>query len=686
MAIRKNKKSNYRFLTRRFPKRMQKKLVMLFMAVILAFLFLIGKITYINASKGSKYTKIVLDQQTYDSRVIPYKRGDIVDRNGTKIATSERVYNVILDVYVMTSKQDYISPTKKVLKDCFDIEEDKVDQIIEENPDSRYQILAENVTYEKAQEFKKIEEDTENYPNVKGVWLEDDYKRNYPYSTLASDVIGFASEDNNGALGIESAYNDVLNGMDGREYGYFSDDASLERTVKDAKNGNTVVSTIDVTLQSIVEQCIKEFNDEHAGEEREDELGSKNTAVMIMNPNTGEILAEASYPNFDLNNPRDLTAVYSTEKWNAKSEDEKFDAMNEIWRNFCVSDAYEPGSTIKPFTVATGLDTGALKGDETYNCQGYLHVGDWDIRCHLTSGHGTESIADAVANSCNVALMEMAEAIGKDDFIRYQHIFGFGEYTGIDLPGEASTSGLLFTKDTMGETDLATSSFGQSFNVTMTQMISAFSSLVNGGNYYEPHIVKQIQDENGKVIETKNPVLLRKTISQETSEQVKTYLKAVMEYGTGKSAAVDGYDIGAKTGTAEKLPRNNGKYLLSYIGCAPLDNPEVVIYVVIDEPNVASEDDSTLVLNLAKKIMSQAFPYLKISTVEGYDPAAAQTTDDATDSTDSDTTTSDDSNYEYTDYDESYADTYSNWDGAYIDETYTPDFTDWTSGGYTEQN
>ena len=334
--------------------------------------------------------------------------------------------------------------------------------------------------------------------------------------------------------------------------------------------------------------------------------------------------------------------------------------------------------------MATGLDTGAIKGDETYVCGGYLHVGDWDIRCHLTSGHGTETVADAIANSCNVALMEIAESIGVEDFIRYQHIFGFGEYTGIDLPGEASTAGLLFTKDNMGDTDLATSSFGQSFNVTMTQVITAFSSLVNGGNYYEPHIVKQIQDENGKVIETKNPVLLRKTISEQTSEQVKTYLKAVMDYGTGKTAEVEGYNIGAKTGTAEKLPRNNGKYVLSFIGCAPLDNPEVVVYVVIDEPNTAAQDDSSLVLGLAKKIMSQAFPYLNITTVEGYDPASAQETEDSSDVTNSDEETGDYSDYEYTDYDASYTDTYSNWDGAYIDDTYTPDFTDWTSGYYTE--
>lgn len=677
MAVRKRRKSSYEFLKKKFPKRMQKKLVMLFMAVILAFIVLIGRITYINASKGSKYTKIVLDQQTYDSRVIPYKRGDIVDRNGTKIATSERVYKVILDVYVMTSEEDYIEPTIKVLEDCFGISEADVKKVIEENPDSRYEVMATDVTYEKAQEFKAIEEDTEKYPDVKGIWLEDDYKRKYPYSTLASDVIGFSAGSNIGAIGIESAYNSVLNGTDGREYGYFSDDSSTERTVKAAKNGNTVVSTIDVTLQSIVEQCIKEFNDAHAGEYREGEPGSKNTAVIMMDPNTGEILAEASYPNFDLNNPRDLSSLYSTEKWNAMSEEEQINAMNELWRNFCVSDAYEPGSTIKPFTVAAGLETGAITGNETYVCGGYLHVGDWDISCHLKTGHGTETVADAIANSCNVALMQIAESIGTENFIRYQHIFGFGEYTGIDLPGEADTSGLLFTADSMTETDLATSSFGQSFNVTMTQMASAFSSLVNGGYYYEPHVVRQVQDENGRVIETKDPVLLRKTVSESTSKQVHSYLKAVMEYGTGKNAAVEGYDIGAKTGTAEKLPRNNGKYVLSYIGCAPLDNPEVVIYVVIDEPNTAAQDDSSLVLGLSQKIMSQAFPYLNISTIEGYQPAqeAAQAADTAAD---------DGVQQDYTDYDASFEDTNSNADGSYVDENYIPDLDDWTTGGNTE--
>lgn len=648
---------------------MQRKLVMLFMAIILAFVALIGRITYINVTRGSSYTRIVLDQQNYSSRVIPYKRGDIVDRNGTRIATSERVYNVILDVAVMTDDEANIDPTIRVLEEYFGISEQTVRDTIEENPESRYSIMATGVDYETARKFNEINADNENYPNIAGVWLEEDYNRTYPYSTLASDVIGFTYSGNVGAIGIESAYNDVLNGTDGREYGYLDSDSSVERTVKAAKNGNTVVSTIDITLQSIVEKCIVEFNQEHAGDGNP---GSKNTAVIVMNPNTGEILAEASYPNFDLNDPRDLSILYTEEQWDKLTEEEQINAMNDLWRNFCVSDAFEPGSTMKPFTVAAGLETGAITGDETYYCDGFLHVGDDDIGCHLRSGHGTQTVQGAVANSCNVALMQIAESIGVEDFTRYQRVFGFGEYTGIDLPAEATTSALLYTSETMTAVDLATNSFGQSFNVTMTQMASAFCSLINGGYYYEPHVVRQIQDEDGNVIETKNPVLLHKTISSETSDQIKEYLRAVMDYGTGQSAQVEGYDIGAKTGTAEKLPRGNGKYLLSFIGYAPQENPEVLIYVVVDEPNVDAQDNSALVLDLSKQIMEEAFPYLGITTIEESEAEAGEQAASEEGQNFGDT--------EYTDYDENYVDTYDNPDGAYVDEDYDPDLDDWASG------
>lgn len=596
---------------RKFSKTMQRKLVMLFAAIVLAFVFLVGRITYINAASGDKYTKLVLDQQQYGSRTIPFKRGDIVDRNGTKIATSERIYNVILDMKVMLSKEEYIEPTIQVLEECFGIAEEDVRTLMDKNPTGRYNILKKGVDYATAQKFNKIESDSEKYPNVKGIWLEEDYVRKYPYNTLASDVIGFTVDGNVGSNGIEASYNSILNGTDGREYGYQDESTSFEQTVKEPENGQTVMSTIDLQVQSIVEKHVLEFNEEHKNQAREGE-GSLDTAVIVMNPQNGEILAEASYPNYDLNNPRDLTKYYTEEQIEAMSDEEKLDTLNSLWNNFCVSDTYEPGSTFKPFVISAGLETGVLTGEESYTCGGVLHVGDHDIHCSNRDGHGAQTLKRALENSCNVALMQIGESMGAEEFTRYQELFGFGEMTGIDLPGEASTEGLLYEAENMDAASLATNAFGQNFNVTMTQLAASFCSLVNGGNYYEPHVVKQIQDENGNVTETKDPVLVRKTISKETSDIIKDYMYGVVEEGTGKSAAVEGYAIGGKTGTAEKLPRRNGKYLVSFIGYAPQENPQVVVYVVVNEPNAQGQANSGFATELASKIMGEIFPYLGI--------------------------------------------------------------------------
>jgi stage V sporulation protein D (sporulation-specific penicillin-binding protein) len=491
------KKTN--FFKKKISGLMQKKLVMLFGAIILAFVFLIGWITYINASKGEKYTKVVLDQQQYNNRTIPFKRGDIVDRNGTKLATSERVYNVVVDAKTITSNKKYINPTIKALSKCFDLKKKDVRKQIKKNPNSRYLVLKKGVNYEAYQKFEKITSDTDKNPNVQGVWMEEDYTRKYPYKTLASDVIGFTTNGNVGSNGIEASYNSVLNGTDGREYGYLDEDSGYERTVKEPDNGSTVVSTIDLQVQSIVEQHILEFNEEHKNEATQGE-GSKNTGVIVMNPQNGEILAEASYPNYDLNNPRDLTKYYTEEQLKKMTDQEKLDTLNDLWNNYCVSNTYEPGSTFKPFTISAGLETGVLTGNENYVCGGVMHVGDHDIHCSNRSGHGPETLKQALENSCNVALMQIGASIGTEEFCRYQRLFGFGEYTGIDLPGEGETSGLLYTPATMDPASLATNAFGQNFNVTMTQMAASFSSLINGGNYYEPHVVKQIQDDNGNIV------------------------------------------------------------------------------------------------------------------------------------------------------------------------------------------
>lgn len=622
MSEKKRKKPSA--IRQKFPKRMQKKLVLLFIAIVLAFVGLIGRVTYINATNGEKYTKIVLDQQQYNSRVIPFKRGDILDRNGTVIATSERVYNVILDAYVMLAKEDEIDrvsimQVKEAVEKCFGIEASEIDKIVEEKPASRYNILKKKVTYAEAQEFEKLTKEVyvddkgkkqEKYPYISCIWLEEDYIRTYPYRTLASDVIGFTVAGNVGNGGIEASYNGVLNGTNGREYGYQDADTSLERTVKNAINGKVVVSTIDISLQSIVEKHLMAYVEQYRNNEVTGP-GAKNAAVIITNPNTGEILAEASYPNYDLNNPRDLTAYYSESDIEKMSDEVRLDYLNGIWRNFCVSDTFEPGSTIKPFTIATGLENGMLSGNETYQCNGYLSIANKPISCHKREGHGVQTLSQGIANSCNVVLMHVANKLGASELYRYQGIFGFGHKTGIDLPGEAA--GVMFDVDNMGPLELATSSFGQGFNVTMTQMVASFASLINGGNYYEPHIVKQIQDESGNVLENISPILSKKTISAETSKLMKEYMLRTMTEGTGKGAQVEGYSIGAKTGTAEKLPRGNGKYVLSYMGYAPADNPEVLIYVVIDEANAKDQSVSSYVKDLAKAIMEEAFPYLNIT-------------------------------------------------------------------------
>ncbi len=612
---------------RKFNRLMQRKLVMLYVAIVLAFLFLIGRVVYINAASGDKYAKIVLDQQQYDSRTIPFKRGDILDRNGTKLATSERVYNVILDSQALLDKEDYMEPTTEALKTCFDIDPETVKKRAEENPTSRYIVLKKHVDYNTAQQFELMDEDNENYPNIHGIWLEEDYVRTYPYDSLACDVIGFATDDNEGNNGIELSYNSTLNGTDGREYGYLDSDSAYEQTIKEPEDGDTVVTTLDLQVQSVVEKYMLEFNEEHKNAAREGE-GSTNTAVMVMNPQNGEILAEASYPNYDLNNPRDLSAYYSEDELAAMTSEEQSDAWNSLWNNFCVSSTFEPGSTVKPFTIAAGLELGTLTVDDTFWCGGSLQVADYTIHCSNRNGHGYMTLQQALENSCNVALMQIAGDMGAEGFARYQSLFGFGQSTGIDLEGEAKTEKLVYSASELGPTELATNAFGQGFNVTMTQLAAAYCSLINGGYYYQPHVAKQIQDENGNVTESMDAVLVRRTVSQETSDILKEYMLGVVQEGTGRQAAVEGYDIGGKTGTAEKLPRGEGNYVVSFIGYAPQENPQVMVYVVIDEPNSSVQANAEYATQMASNIMEEILPYLGVDHSEEY--KAAHSTADET--------------------------------------------------------
>lgn len=606
---------------RKFNRKMQSKLAVLFIVIMLALIGLCARLTYINVKSGDKYTKQVLAQQQYDSQIIPFRRGDITDAKGTVLATSTKVYNVILDCKSVNSNEKYIEPTINALVSSFDLDESELRSTLAEKKDSPYVVLLKRLSYEEIQPFvqlqNELDEKSKNKKNpyIKGVWFEDEYQRIYPYNSLASSVIGFTVSGNVGNWGIEQYYNEELNGIDGREYGYLNDDSELERTVKPATDGHTIVSTIDATVQGIVEKHIKAFNEQYRGNYREDDDGSTNTSVIIANPNDGSIIAMASNANqYDLNNPRDLSQYYSEEEIEAMDDDTKLDNLNKIWRNSIISDTFEPGSTAKPLTVASAFETAHLSGNETYTCNGYLEVGGWRIGCNAT--HGTVTVEQAIMKSCNVAMMQIAQKEGKEIFAKYQSIFGIGKKTGIDLPGEAS--GIYYSLENMGITDLATNSFGQNFDVTMVQMLSAFSSIINGGFYYKPHVVSKILDANGATVQTVEPVLLKQTVSKSTSDKLKEYLYKTVcdDAGTGKTARVEGYTMGGKTGTAEKRNRDKTNYVVSFIGYVPQDNPQVVIYVVIDEPNVENQAKSSYAQELTKSILKEVLPYLNIFPTE----------------------------------------------------------------------
>ncbi len=607
---------------------MQIKLVAIFAFVLLILVILNIRIAYITTQSGDQYAKKVLSQQEYSSVTLPFKRGEIRDRNNNVLARSEKVYNVILDCYAVNSNEDYIEPTVNALVNALGLDETDIRNRLtsEETKDSQYQILKKEISLDEKNKFEEYTslEDSEKLTdaqrrereNVQGVWFEEKYVRTYPMSTLASNVIGFSNDLDDGICGLESYYTDVLNGVNGREYGYLNSDSELERTVIEPKDGNTIVSTIDVNIQQIVEKYIAEFEEEFQDGPNTDLNGRacKNLAVIVANPQNGEILAMATDRGFDLNDPQNLSEWYTDEEVESMTDEEHVEALNEMWYNYCVSEAFEPGSTFKPVTVSSALEIGALTGDETFICDGHEYVTDRDIKCDNVNGHGEETVSDAIKNSCNDALMQISFKMGVENFCKYQSLFHFGSYTGIDLPNEST--GILHTTDTMHEVELATSSFGQTFTCTMIQELSAFNAVVNGGFYYEPHMVKQILDANGGVAKNIEPVVLNEPISARSSQIVLDAMEQGVSDGTGKKAQVPGYRVAGKTGTAEKYPRGNGKYLVSFIGCAPVDDPQISVYVVIDEPNVADQTSGGYAMTISRKIMTEVLPYLGIYQTE----------------------------------------------------------------------
>ena len=559
MQRKRRKKRGNPLLTRKINSKMRMKLVWLFGMVVLAFVGLGIRITVINASQGNQYSKQVLSQsqQKYDSRVIPFKRGDITDRNGVVLATSEKVYKVILDCKVVNTKEEYVEPTIKALVDVMGLDEETVRKKLEDETtkDSQYQILQSNVSINQKKAFedytdvsgeeakeKLTKEEITERSNIKGVWFEEDYRRVYPLNSTASHLVGFTYTGNSADWGIEGYYSSTLNGVNGRQFGYYNSDADVEQNIIDPINGNSVESTIDLNIQQVVEKYISNFMDGMANGPRGAE-GAANVGVIVANPKNGEILAMATDNPYDLNNPRDLTSYYSQDEINGMDNGTMLKNLYGIWKNYCISDAFEPGSTVKPLTIGAALDADVVQPSDTFVCDGYQMFGGTRIRCSIYPGaHGTEPLSDLIKHSCNDGLMQIGALLGPEEFLKYQKIFNFGATTGIDLPGEAT--GILHTEESLssGSTELASASFGQGYTCTMIQEIAAICSVINGGYYYQPHVVSKILNEDGDVIKDVQPVVTKQTVSSDVSALIRQYMGTVMESdGTGAAAKVDGY-------------------------------------------------------------------------------------------------------------------------------------------------
>ena len=612
---------------------MRGKLVGLFAVVILALVCLLGRITYINATSGTKYKKRVLlqAQQSYQSSVLPAKRGNIYDCNGNLLATSQKVYTVILDCKeVNDEKHDYVDATVKALVDVLGIDEDDIRKKLTDpaTSSSQYQILKKQITMDQKKAFEEYaspgedsglsEKELEERANVQGVWFEEDYLRIYPFDELACDTLGFTLSRETADAGLEGYYNSTLMGTDGRQYGYINDESDAEQTIMEPVTGESIETSLDVGAQQIVEKYVNGFKAS---------MGAKNIGVIVMRPSTGEIIAMDGGDRYDLNNPRDMSQVYSQEEIDKMSDEETVTALNAMWGNFCVTDAFEVGSVVKPIVMAGALEKGKISATDTFNCDGgetFGANGDTYIKCAVwPDAHGTETLREVIANSCNDGMMQIAAKMGTEAFLKAQSLFNFGSRTGIDLPNEGA--GVIHTTETMGETELACSAFGQGFTCTMLQEINAMCSVINGGYYYQPHLVTAIKDSSGGTVRTINPVLLKQTISSDISADIRSYMQASVLEGTSRTSKVEGYSSGGKTGTAEKLPRGNKKYIVSFITFAPVENPQVLMYVAVDEPNAEEQADSKYPQYIAQGILSELLPYLNVTPDESEDGTIPKT-------------------------------------------------------------
>lgn len=571
----------------------KKKLIFVMFALIFLLIFLLGRVFYIQYFEGEYLQALAYEQQTRD-RLIKPNRGAILDRNMKELASTETVSSIS----VIHSQVQDPENVATVLSSMLDMEYETVLQKVNKNV--ALERIKTKIDKEIADEIMAL--------NLKGVVVDEDIKRVYPYSNLAAQVIGFSGKDNQGIIGLEAKYDDYLKGESGKiltETDVIGRELDFSQKYRQAPiDGYNLVTSIDVTIQQYAEQTL---------DKALEYKNAKKGAIILLNPQNGEIYAMVNKPDFDLNDPFTINDPELLASWGMYTDAEQMNHLNQMWRNFSINDTYEPGSTFKIVTSAAGLEEGVITPSSMFHCSGGYTVGDRFIRCwRYPRNHGSINFVEGVQHSCNPVFMQIAEKLGPEKFYEYLDKFGINKKTGVDLPGEAV--GITHKLENVGPVELATMSFGQSFQITPLQLMRAASASVNGGYLITPHFATKIMDDEGNIIEDFDYGKGEQILSEETSNIMKSTLENVVYVGTGNKTYIPGYRIGGKTATSEKLPRRSGKYIASFLAFAPAENPQLMALVLIDEPQGVYYG-GTVAGPVMKELLENVLPYLNIEPV-----------------------------------------------------------------------
>ena len=557
--------------------------------VSLCLLGLVIRVAYIQIVRGP-YLQELADELHYRERTLEASRGEIVDRNGEVLAAS----GSICRVSVVHNQIEDEEETARVLAEALELEYDDVLEKVQKKV--ALQIIKNQVSTQQAEEIRSAQ--------LPGVKIDENFDRYYPYGSLAAQTIGFVGSDNQGVVGLEVAYDEYLQGLDGRILSLTDargvDLEEAGEQLEAGTKGHTLQVTLDVKLQQYAEQLIQKTVEQK---------NAQKGALIAMNPQNGEIYAMAMYPSFDLNDPFTIQDETLAESWDNMDETAQMEELNGMWRNWCINDTYEPGSTFKIVTASAALEEGVVSVEEGFHCGGSLVVADRRIRCHKTAGHGSLSFRQGIQQSCNPVFMTLAMRLGVDNFYKYLKLYRFDQKTGIDVPGEAK--GIMHDPGNIGPVELATMGFGQSLTITPIQLLRCAAAIVNGGDLVTPHFGQNILDEDGNVLKTLTYNVDEDVISDATSETMRSLLESVVSEGGGSKASIPGYTIGGKTATSQKLPRSAHKYISSFLGFAPAEDPQIMVLCIVDEPE-GIYYGGTVCAPVAKEFLENALPYLGI--------------------------------------------------------------------------